>query len=399
MKKKTFLWLLEACLLFVLAACGNDAPGGQGNDSASGGKENGDALSDSGGSVQGDASGVLQESGGDTQDTGLAGGFDSGLSGDRFPVSIAADMLAFASDYGDVRCGDGYLELSCPEGLSACPDSGSGLYFFRDGIYCGCLFHAEFEEPCDESWKENAAKCGVGAFSNMNASWQFLYEDRQPQRYVYAGTCAVYTFGDTEFLQKKEILAFEEALKEEAALYVALIVPTGARYGYYLEVSQRLVSGEMLEQLLGNMTVSEEAFTDAGAGTFTAASAKISMTEHMPTQVRLPENENGFFEPGTDACALAYDLTIGSLHVRLPEGLRGLRCGDGQWLIYDNYDNRTEVGYAKGISMEGFSDVEEALAAYGQEQETMPSQAWVRKTWTDEEEKYLLLLHLYVELQ
>lgn len=290
------------------------------------------------------------------------------LSMESLPVSIAEDMLSFVSACGSGKCGDGYLELLCPEGLLAAPSPGGSLYFFRDGVYCGCLFPAEFDEPYDESWKDNAERCGVGELCNMQASWDFLYEAETPQQYVYAGKRAVYSFGDTEFLQEKEILTADEALEEEAAIYAALIGKSGAKYGYYLEVSQRLVDEEMLELLLRNMTVREGAFTSAGDGEFATASvqtpAQESMSEPMWERAQLPENDIRFWEASERDCGLTYEMAFGDLRARVPEGMRGLRSGEAQWLIYDNYDNRSETGYARGESIEGFAGVEEAILEY-----------------------------------
>lgn len=202
----------------------------------------------------------------------------------------------------------------------------------------------------------------------MQASWDFLYEAEMPQRYVYAGKRAVYSFGDTEFLQEKEILTADEALEEEAEIYVALIGKSGAKYGYYLEVSQRLVDEEMLELLLRSMTVREGAFTSAGDGEFTVASvqtpAQESMSEPMRERAQLPENDIRFWEASERDCALVYEITFGDLRIRVPEGTRGLRSGEAQWLLYDNYDHRSELGYVLGRSIEEFAGVEEAVLEY-----------------------------------
>ena len=251
-----------------------------------------------------------------------------------------------------------------------------------------------------------------------------MYEAERLPCYVYAGERAVYPFGDMEFLQEKGILTADEALEEHADICAALIGQTGDQYGYYLEVSRRVVSEETWELLLRNITVHQEAFASADAGTFKAASVPDSGSELQ----ELPETEYRFFEAAADSCVLTYEMAFRELQVRVPEGMRGLHCGQAQWLIYDNYDNRSELGYARGENLEESMSVENAVlkygcvseadaarvaeeimreedgtytftcsyevSVYGEEEGGMLSQSRTRKIWIDREGKYLFLLDL-----
>lgn len=205
-----------------------------------------------------------------------------------------------------------------------------GIEFFKNGIHCGYMTVVKFDNDFQAAWKDKPELCSIGRLGNMKSECRLLEDLSEDENMAYLYDCrtAIYTMEEVEKLSRTGILTEEEASNQTEQKFVLLYGKINSDIGYYMELSQFLLSTEDIRQIFKTISFSEDAFSESALKQF-----------EQENCLKLNELNNSI---NYERNAIAYNISCGELRFTIPEGTRGIQISEQKWILYENGVNCEE---------------------------------------------------------